>query len=102
MPVALVERDSHPADRWMAHGNAQLPLALEFLSLRLVHELEGHLIRVRLSQYVAFGQDDLAVDAKRRWHAGDDVQIRRVIFLRGGEKAIEWGGGHSTLARNIV
>ena len=40
-------------------------------------------------------QADLAVDAKRGRHAGNDVRVRRVVFLRRGQKVVERGGGHS-------
>jgi len=39
---------------------------------------------------------------KRTNHSGIDAQVRRIVFLRGGEEAVERGGGHKPVASKVA
>ena len=93
MAVSAVKSGAHSSGHAVQQGDAQLPFLLELLFLLLVEQGIGHSGHVCFRQSI-FISDDLAVDAKSRRHARDEVEIRSVEFLGCGKQAVEILGAH--------
>ena len=73
--VPAIESRSDATGEFMQQRNAQLPFLLEFFLLLFIQEAVRDRCQVLLRQRILIGNNDFAIDAKGRRHAGYQVKI---------------------------